>query len=201
MTWPKVTIFAVLIGIYTGVILMVPFLDETSFQDIGVTFEWWVFFAIIIVVNCTRSWEAALKCFVFFLISQPVVFLVQVPEIGFEMAWHYLFNYWFKAILLTLPGGFVAYFAKKQNPLGAVILGIGNSIIGLSGISFALSFAISFPHHLLSMIFCALAIIISTLGIQKHTRQRIISFAVTVVISASYFLLPFVTDIFHTVLM
>lgn len=76
MTWPIVCGFAVIIGIYVGVINQIPILHDTSFQDVAVTLEWWVLFAVLIVSNCKSAREAGLKCLVFFLISQPVIYLV-----------------------------------------------------------------------------------------------------------------------------
>lgn len=81
LTWPKLIAFAVIMGIYTALMAMlVP--DGNSFHDIVVTMEWWVLPAILIIVNCKKPLEAALKTFVFFLISQPLVYLIQVPFNG-----------------------------------------------------------------------------------------------------------------------
>lgn len=89
MTWPIVCGFAVIIGVYVGVINQIPILHDTSFQDIAVTLEWWVLFAVLIVSNCKSAWEAGLKCLVFFLISQPVIYLVELPAIGLDKALYY----------------------------------------------------------------------------------------------------------------
>ena len=73
MSWPAVIIFAVIMGIYTALMAMfVP--DSNSFHDIAVTVEWWVLPAILVIVNCKKPLEAALKTFVFFLFA--------VPEVG-----------------------------------------------------------------------------------------------------------------------
>ena len=78
MTWPKLILFAVISGIITALIaLLVP--EGNSVRQIAVTFEVWVVLAIIIVVNCEKPLEAACKTFVYFLISQPLVYLIQVP--------------------------------------------------------------------------------------------------------------------------
>lgn len=45
----------------------------------GETLEAWVFFAVIIIANAKSSLDSALKTFVFFLISQPLIYLLQVP--------------------------------------------------------------------------------------------------------------------------
>ena len=50
ITWPKLIVFAVAAGIYTGVMAMLPMARDTSFADIGITFEWWVLFGILKVV-------------------------------------------------------------------------------------------------------------------------------------------------------
>ena len=77
LTWKKLFAFAILIGIYTGIIAMIPMLKDTSFNDITVTFEVWIFFGIFIIMNSKSAKDSALKCFVFFLISQPLVYIVQ----------------------------------------------------------------------------------------------------------------------------
>ena len=46
ITWPKLIVFAVAAGIYTGVMVMLPMARDTSFADIGITFEWWVLFGM-----------------------------------------------------------------------------------------------------------------------------------------------------------
>ena len=80
MTWRTLILFAILSGIVTGLIaLLVP--DGNSLRQIAVTFEAWIVLAILVVVNCEKPMEAACKTFVYFLISQPLVYLVQV-QIG-----------------------------------------------------------------------------------------------------------------------
>ena len=177
MNWLAVILFAAIAGIYTGGILLVDFLKDTSFQDIGISFEWWVIFAVIIVVNCRKNWEAMLKCFVFFLLSQPLVYAVQVlfGDLSPDKALYYYRAIWFPMTLLTLPGGFIAYYCKKQNVPGAVILGIGNAIQALMGVYYASQAVSDFPHHLLSCLVCFGSIFLMTFQIQKSKKCRIIS--------------------------
>ena len=113
MTWPIVCGFAVIIGIYVGVINQIPIMHDTSFQDVAVTLEWWVLFAVLIVSNCKSAREAGLKCLVFFLISQPVIYLVELPAIGLDKALYYYTSIWLPVSLLTLPGGAIAFLAKR----------------------------------------------------------------------------------------
>ena len=113
ITWPKLIIFAIIMGIYTGLMaLLVP--DGNSFHDIAVTGEWWVLPAIIIVLNSKKPLDAAFKTFVFFLISQPIVYLVQVPfnYMGWGLFRYY--PYWFGITLLTFPAAFVCWYIKKD---------------------------------------------------------------------------------------
>ena len=51
LTWLKVIILAVVTGIYTGLINQVPFLLDTSFRDIAISFEVWIFFGIFIIMK------------------------------------------------------------------------------------------------------------------------------------------------------
>jgi hypothetical protein len=185
MSWPKVIIFSLIVGIYTGLIMMVDALDETSFQDIGISYEWWVIFAVIIVVNCSKNWEAMLKCFVFFLISQPVVYAVEVlfGEFGIDQAIVY-FRTWLPMIILTLPGGFIAFYCKKQNMLGAVILGLGNAIQCLFGAVYFIKAVSSFPHHILSCIICFASMFIMSICIQKEKKYRLVSILLPFVLTA-----------------
>ena len=71
LTWLKVIILAVITGIYTGLINQVPFLFDTSFRDIAISYEVWIFFGVFIIMNSKSNLDSGLKCFAFFLISQP----------------------------------------------------------------------------------------------------------------------------------
>ncbi len=184
MSWPVVLVFAIIAGVYTGCIMLVGSLDNTSFQDIGVSFEWWVIFAVIIVVNCDKSWEAALKCFVFFVISQPVIYGVEVlaGHLTLEMAIYYYKLTWMGMTLLTLPGGFIAYFCKKQNLLGAIILGMGNTIQAVMGANYVSQAIANFPNHLLSAIVSFGSILVMSFYIQKQKVYSLISVIMPLVI-------------------
>jgi hypothetical protein len=191
MSWLAVILFAAIAGIYTGGILLVDFLKDTSFQDIGISFEWWVIFAVIIVVNCRKNWEAMLKCFVFFLLSQPLVYAVQVlfGDLSPDKALYYYRAIWFPMTLLTLPGGFIAYYCKKQNLLGAVILGLGNTIQALLGVSYFAQAVSNFPHHLLSAAVCLGSIFLMTFQIQKKRPYRFLSVLIPLVLTVTLLIL------------
>lgn len=187
MTWPRVILFAAITGIYTGAIMLVPVLESTSFQDIGTYVEWWVIFAVIITVNCEKGLEAALKCFVFFLISQPLVYLTQIVfgSLSFSLAWMYYSKMWLPLTFATLPGGFAAWLSKRQDAFGVVCLGIGNGIELLMAGYYVKQLLVHPPHHLLSILVCIAAVVIMTLCIQKEKKNRIICFAISVMILAA----------------
>ena len=157
MTWPVVCAFAAIIGIYVGIINQIPTLYDTSFRDIAVTYEWWVLFAVLIVSNCKSAREAGMKCLVFFLISQPIIYLVELPTLGWDKALYYYLRIWLPISLLTLPGGAVAYFLKLCS---------------------------AFPRHLLTVISCASIIVVLILGMQKRWKTRILSAVTTVLLTA-----------------
>ncbi len=186
MSWPVLLLFAAAAGLYTGLVLSVPALEGTSFQDIGVSYEWWVIFGVIVAVHSPKSWSSALRCFVFFLISQPIIYGVRVlvGAITVDMAVYYL-GIWGVQILLTLPGGFIAYFCKKQTALGAVILGLGNAIIAVMGASYFAKMPSVFPYHLLTVLVCLASIIVMTFCIQKKKANRIIALAVPFALTAA----------------
>lgn len=195
MRWLYVVVFAVAAGVYTGAVMLFDCLKDTSFQDIGISYEWWVIFAVIIVVNCRKNWEAMLKCFVFFLISQPLVYAVQMlfGDLTTDLAFYYYWDIWLPATFLTLPGGFIAYYCKKQNTLGAVVLGLGNTIQAVFGIHYLASAIFNFPHHILSSIVCFGSIIVMSFQIQKDKKYRLISTLLPFVLMIVLLLLAKVT--------
>ena len=167
-----------------GVINQIPILYDTSFRDIAVTYEWWVLFAVLIVSNCKNAKEAWLKCLVFFLISQPVIFLVELPSIGLDKVLYYYTKIWLPITLLTLPGGAIAFYAKKQNALGAVVLSIGNTVVALLGVSYFQKLCHSFPRHLLTVVSCAAIIAVLLMGMQQKWKTRFLSAATTLLLTA-----------------
>lgn len=187
MSWLSVILFAVVTGVYTGLIMSFPALDNTSFQDIGISYEWWVIFAVIVVVNCNKSWDAMLKCFVFFLLSQPIIYAVEVlcGHLTAELGLYYYKSIWLPITLLTLPGGFIAYFCQKQNLFGAVILGLGNTIEAVMGAHYLSETISSFPHHILSCIVCFGSIFIMSYAIQRSKKYRSVSLILPFVLLAA----------------
>ena len=172
MTWLRVILFAVIAGVYTGIVMQIGALKETSFQDIGISFEWWVLFAVVIAMNCEKPLESACKIFVFFLISQPLVYLTMWPEYH-RFPWEY-YAFWGKMTVLTLPGGYIAWFVKKKNLLSALILSVACALLAWHIVYYLQAAFTSFPHHLLSALVCFAEIVVFILVLLPGKRERLV---------------------------
>ena len=182
MTWKKVILFAILCGVYTGVMALIPATKDTSFRDISISFEWWILFAILIIVNSKTPLDSALKVFVFFLISQPLVYLVQVP---FSPDGFGLFRYypaWFEWTLLTFPMAFVGHYMKRDKWWGLLILAPMLLFLGFHYLGFFGEAVHFFPNHLLSALFCAVTLIVYPLFIFRDKRIRIAGLILSILI-------------------
>ena len=191
ISWPVVLIFAAAAGLVTGILGSIPATEGTSFRDIAIGYEWWVIFAFVIASNSQKNWESALKIFVFFFISQPLVFAVEVllGHITPDLAIYYYTSIWGPATLFTLPGGLLAFYIKKQNPFGWIILGLGNTLQAIYGIHYLGSAIANPPFHILSAIVCFASIIIMALQIQQDHKGRIATLAITVGVTLTLIIL------------
>lgn len=174
MTWKNVIIYAIAAGVYTALMaILVP--DWCSFHDIAVTEEGWILLALVVITNCEKPLEAALKTFVFFLISQPLVYLIQVPfsDMGWGLFGYY--RYWFMITLLTFPGAFIAWYIKKDNILSGIILSVALVMLCLNGVGYLKSALSEFPHHLLSAVYCIGIIPVFIFIILKNKKAKILS--------------------------
>lgn len=172
LTWKKLLIFAVLIAIYTAIMAMVPALINTSFNDIAVFLEWWLLFGIIIIMNSKSPLDSALKCFVFFLVSQPLIYLIQVPfsSVGWSIFGYY--KYWFMWTLATFPMGYIGYYIQKRNWFSVLILLPAICAFAYFGLMYLSSAFEHFPNHLLSSIFCFAMVPFVTCGIFDNWKHR-----------------------------
>ena len=191
MTWGKLIAFAVVSGLVTGVIaLLVP--DGNSIRQIAVTFEAWIVLAIIVVVNCEKPLEAACKTFVYFLVSQPLVYLVQVPfnRLGFGL-FQYYWPYWAIWTVATFPGAYVAWYIKKDNYLSAVILSVALGGLIFFGTDYLRSTITSFPKFLLSTVFCFGMVPVLIFAILHKKPVRLLAAGIAAVILAASLFLTF----------
>lgn len=184
--WGKLILFAAIAGIYTGVMAALPFVMHTSFRDIAISFEWWVLFGVIIILNSKSPLDAGLKCFVFFLISQPLVYLVQVLFFGggWELMGYY--RNWILWTILTFPMGFIGHFLKKGKWWGLLILTPITVLLADHYAGFLSETINWFPHHLLSAIFCVVTMLVYPLAVfDNKTLRRVGVIIAAVIIAAS----------------
>ena len=180
MTWPKLILFAVISGVVTGLVaLLVP--DGNSFRQIAVTFEAWILLAILVVVNCDSPVDAACKTFVYFLISQPLVYLVQVPfhSMGFGL-FRYYWPYWFIWTVATIPGGFLAWYIKKDNLWAALILSVALAGLVLFGCGYLRSLLHNPPRYLVATLFCFGCVPLLIFGVLHSRTPRIVAACIAV---------------------
>lgn len=185
MTWSRVLILSAAAAIYTAFVNIVPLFNDTSVQDIAVYLDWWFVFAIFIVVNCNKWWEASLKCFVFFLVSQPLIYLIEVPfsSLGWSLFGYY--GYWAKITLLTLPGAAAAFLLKKKNWLSVLVLSVATGYFAYSCVMYFTMAVWNFPHHILSCIcsvFLALFFIFILLDKKELRTAALILFVLILII-------------------
>ena len=189
LTWKKLIIFAIITAVYTAIMAIIPITKDTSFRDIAATLEWWILFGVIIISNSKSPLDSALKCFIFFLISQPLIYLLQVPFSW--QGWHLFsyYKYWFIWTLFTIPMGYIGYYIKKDNILSVIILLPMLLLLAIIGIGFFDSAISNFPHHLLSGLFCFAAIILIVLGVLNKKKNIIISFSLIIIFTTLYVLI------------
>ena len=189
LTWKKLILFSIVAGAYTALMALIPITKDTSFRDISIQLEWWILFGILIICNSKSPLDSALKCFVFFLISQPLVYLLQVPfsYMGWKLFGYY--RYWFIWTLLTIPMGFIGYYIKKKNVISLIILLPILFLLVFLGLGYFTSVIENFPHHLLSCIFCFATIIVVILNIFDNLKLKISAFIVIVLFLAVYLFL------------
>ena len=172
LTWPKLIVFAVIAGIYTALMAIIPAVQNTSLNTITVTFEVWILFGILIIMNSKSNLDAALKSFVFFLISQPLVYLIQVPfsRLGWGLFMYY--KYWFIWTILCLPMGYIGYYMKKDKWWGYLILLPMIALTALSYMTYISDFLFYTPRYILICLFCACAMILYPVAIFNDKKIR-----------------------------
>ena len=154
MTWPRVLLFAVATAVLTALVLVVPFFKGTSFHMIGVTLEAWILFAVFVMANCASPLDSALKTFVFFLVSQPLIYLFQVPFSWMGWGLFRFYRYWFILTLCTFPAAFVGWYITKRSWLSVLIFAPVIVALAWWGFGYLREAAFAFPTHLLAGLFC-----------------------------------------------
>ena len=180
LTWPKLITAAVIAGIFTAGMAIIPAFQHTSFNTVTVTLEVWILFGILIIMNSRSNLDSALKCFVFFLISQPLVYLIQVPfsALGWQLFAYY--KYWFIWTVLCLPMGYIGYYMKKDKWWGYLILFPMIVLTGFSYRTYLSDFLFYMPRYILICLFCALAMILYPVAIFTDRKIRMAGAAIGV---------------------
>ena len=151
---------------------MLPITANTSFSDLAVSFEVWIFMGIFIIMNSKSPKDSALKCFIFFLISQPLVYLIQ-DVITHSRLFITYYKYWFILTILTIPMGFIGYYMKKNKWWGLLILAPMLLLVGKEYSNYLAETMFSFPRHLLTTLFCLATMIIYPIAIFKDKKIKI----------------------------
>ncbi len=179
LSWPKLIIAAVAAGVFTALMAIIPQLHYTSFHAITVSFEVWILFGIVIIMNSHSNLDAALKCFVFFLISQPLVYLLQVPFSWQGWGLFQYYRYWFLWTLLCFPMGFVGFYMKKGKWWGYLILLPMIVLTAYSYWGYFSDFLFSSPRYLLICLFCVAAMLVYPLAIFEDRKIKTVGAAIS----------------------
>lgn len=182
LTWPRLIIAAVIAGAVTAAIAIIPVFQNTSFIAITVTFEVWILFGILIIMNSKSNLDSALKCFVFFLISQPLVYLIQVPFSWQGWGLFGYYRYWFLWTILCFPMGFVGYWMKKDKWWGLLILLPMIGLTAYSYLAYFSDFLFERPRYLLISLFCICAMLLYPAAIFRSRKIRTVGVTISAVI-------------------
>ena len=201
LSWTKLIIFAIIAGVYTGVMAMLPIAKDTSFADITITFEVWILFGIFIIMNSKSAKDSALKCLVFFLISQPLVYLTQDVINNSNLFLTYYRN-WIIWTILTIPMGFIGWYMKKDKWWGLAILIPMLLFLGMHYRRFLGETLYYFPHHLLSTLFCIVTMIIYPIVIFENKKIKLTGTIISLIIIIIMTIISFMNKtIYNTTLL
>ena len=186
LSWKKIIITAIIVGIYTAVMAILPIAKDTSFADLSVTFEVWILFGIFIIMNSKSSKDSALKCFVFFLISQPLIYLIQVPfsHLGWQLFNYY--PYWLIWTVATLPMGLIGWYMKKDKWWGLLILAPMLVLLGVHFGRYLGMTVFSFPKHIFTTLFCSITMILYPLVIFNDKKIKIVGIIIGIILLALF---------------
>ena len=171
LNWKKLIIFSIIAGVYTAIMAMLPITKNTSFADISISFEVWILFGIIIIMNSKSAKESSFKCFVFFLISQPLVYLTQ-DIINHSKLFLTYYRFWVIWTIGTIPMGFVGYYMKKDKWWGLAILTPMLIFLGIHYSGFLGETLYYFPYHLLSTLFCIVTLLLYPICIFNNKKVK-----------------------------
>ena len=175
ITWPKLIVGALLIGIFVALTCLIPGLNLTSFHNMAVLFEAWILFGILIIVNSKTPKESALKCFVFFLISQPIIYILQdiINPIDKMRLVSYYRN-WIPWTIACLPMGYFGHYMKRDKWWGAIILSPMIAILAFHYVTYLRLMVFNFPYQTLSWLFTGATMVLYPIAIFKNNERQLI---------------------------
>ena len=189
-TWPKLILYAVGAAVLTTIFLVFPIFKDTSFMRMGETLEAWILLAIIIIANSKSPLDSALKTFIFFLISQPLIYLFQVPFNWQGWGIFQYYRYWFMLTLYTFPAAFIGWFIKKKNWLSLLILMPMLILLAITAHGGAVNVIHNFPHLIITTIFCITQILIYLIVFTKNLAQKFVGILIPVIVVVGLLLVP-----------
>ena len=183
LNWKKLILFALVAGVYTALMAIIPQVRYTSFNTIAVTFEVWIFIGIFIIMNSKSNKDSALKCFVFFLISQPLVYLLQVPFSSQGWGLFRYYGYWLVWTILCLPMGYIGYHIKKGKWTGYLILFPMILFTAYCYHIYLTYFTFLYPNYILISIFCILAMFIYPNVLFDNKKIKIVGSIISAILT------------------
>ena len=172
LTWPLVIGMAVGSAVITFCFLFFPVFEGTSFHRMGETMEAWVLFGVFLMANGKTPLDAALKTFVFFLVSQPLIYLFQVPFNWMGWGIFQYYPYWFGLTLLTFPAAFLGWHVRRRDWVALLILLPVIALLSFTAVE-GLSFASRhFPRLLVTGLFCLAQILLYLYAFTSNVAQK-----------------------------
>ena len=184
MGWPVVIGMAVLAAVVTVCFLLFPVFKGTSFERMGIYPEAWVLPAVVIMANCKKPLESALKVFVFFLISQPLIYLLQVPFNWQGWGIFMYYRYWFMITLLTFPAAFIGWYITKRSWLSVLIFAPVLGLLGYIAFECGSTCALLFPKYLIAALFCIAQIVLYCLAFFPKPSQKAVGLLIPAAVIA-----------------
>lgn len=182
LTWKNVIISAIVIGISVGLLNSVPALRDTTVTDIATYFDFWIFFGLFIVMNSKSNMDSALKCFVFFLISQPLIYLAEVPFNSLGWGLFVYYRNWFIWTILTIPMGYIGYYIKKDKWYSFLILIPLLILLGCGINTTITNFKYSFPKHTINLLFIIASFIMYPILLFNDKKIKYIGLIISITI-------------------
>ena len=182
LPWPRLILLAVLAAVLTAAAAILPALKYTSFSAITATFEVWILFGILIIMNSSSNMDSALKCFVFFLISQPLIYLLQVPFSWQGSGLFQYYKYWFLWTVLCLPMGYIGYYLKLNKWWGLLILLPMLLLTAYSYHYYLHNLLFYIPRYLLICLFCVVMLLAYPLLLLGHRTARVLGTSISLLL-------------------